>query len=475
MGLAYLFVRSLGRDLRLVAQELDSSTGTITSTAAEISTASMEVSENASRQAAALEETGAALVEVSSMTRTNSDHAQQASDLTRSARSAAETGTQDMTRMATAMKDIQVASSNIAKVVKTIDEFAFQTNLLALNAAVEAARAGEAGKGFAVVAEEVRSLARRSAQAAKETASIIEDSVVKSRHGVQISDKVAAGLRDIVRKIQEVDGLVAEIAAASREQTQGIGQVSTAMGQMESVTQANAAGAEESAAAAEELNAQAGTLTHAVNTLLRVIEGRIEVGATQEHKVPRMKTTPQNSLHLRPDKRHQDVPEVMPPQAATPEPTQGLPFIKTKPLIDWDAQSMSTGVPQVDQEHQVLIQRINQLHDACLRGTGRKELLEMLHFLGEYAQNHFAHEETIMDKHRCPAGQQNKDAHTRFLADYGQLLEMVERDGATTSATLKLKEMLGDWLKNHICKIDCQLKTSVPGEPEVTPGGRFSS
>ena len=136
---------------------------------------------------------------------------------------------------------------------------------------MEAARAGEAGMGFAVVADEVRNLAQRSAQAAKETAAKIEGAISNTAQGVDISSKVAAALNEIVVKARQVDELASEVASASREQTQGITQINTAVGQMDKVTQSNAASAEESAAAAEELNSQAIMMKEAVGELTRLV------------------------------------------------------------------------------------------------------------------------------------------------------------------------------------------------------------
>jgi methyl-accepting chemotaxis protein len=228
----------------------------------------------ANDQAASLEETSSSLEEMSSMTKRNSENARKANDLAKEARAAADKGVGDMAAMNAAMHAIKVSSDDIAKIIKTIDEIAFQTNILALNAAVEAARAGEAGMGFAVVADEVRNLAQRSAQAAKETAAKIEGAIVKTGQGVEISNKVASALNEIVSKVRQVDELIAEVAGASREQTEGITQINTAVGQMDKVTQSNAATAEESAAAAEELNAQAETMKHSVNELLQLVGGQ---------------------------------------------------------------------------------------------------------------------------------------------------------------------------------------------------------
>jgi methyl-accepting chemotaxis protein len=199
--------------------------------------------------------------------------------LGRQARQAGDLGVKDTADMMGAMDDIKRSSADIAKIIKTIDEIAFQTNILALNAAVEAARAGEAGAGFAVVADEVRNLAQRCAQAAKETAGKIEDAVQKSAKGADISAKVAKSLEEIVGKARQVDEMAGEVASASQEQNQGIAQVSTAVTQMDHVTQSNSASAEESASAAEELAAQAETLKAAVAELLLMVGGASAVQA----------------------------------------------------------------------------------------------------------------------------------------------------------------------------------------------------
>jgi len=163
--------------------------------------------------------------------------------------------------------------------------------LLALNAAVEAARAGEAGKGFAVVAEEVRNLAQRSAEAARTTADMIEGSVKNADNGVTISKEVAEALSEIAEGSRKVNDLVGEISAASNEQSQGIDQISTAVMQMDQVTQSNAANAEESASASEELSAQAEELNRMVRDLEGIVGGRSSGGdlhTIREHKHPNL-------------------------------------------------------------------------------------------------------------------------------------------------------------------------------------------
>jgi methyl-accepting chemotaxis protein len=310
LALAFVITRSITRGINAVTDTLSAGASQVVSAAGQVSSSSQSLAQGANEQAAALEETSASIEELSSMTKRNSENAEKANALAKQARVAAERGSTDMEAMSTAMSAIKASGADIAKIIKTIDEIAFQTNILALNAAVEAARAGEAGAGFAVVAEEVRNLAQRSAQAAKETAKQIETAIANTNQGVQISDKVAGALAEIVTQARQVDELVAEVAGASKDQSQGIGQVSTAVVQMDKVTQSNAANAEESASAAEELNAQAESMREAVARLLAMIDG--DRGTTSV-AAPTVSPTPQRAMmpvHAVPAKTRQLHPPV---------------------------------------------------------------------------------------------------------------------------------------------------------------------
>ena len=287
LAIGWVIIRGTNRALNQIVATLNDASSQVASAAGQVSAASQSLAEGSSEQAASLEETSASLEEIGSMTKRNADSAENARSIANETSQATETGTAQMGQMIAAMGAIKSSSDNIAKIIKTIDEIAFQTNILALNAAVEAARAGEAGAGFAVVADEVRALAQRAAQAAKETAEKIDDSIAKSGHGVEISGKVAEGLRLITEKTRQVNTLVVEIAGASKEQSQGLTQVSTAVSQMDKVTQDNAAGAEETAAAAEELNAQSAALLDSVGDLIRLVGGaRARSGAARSAARP---------------------------------------------------------------------------------------------------------------------------------------------------------------------------------------------
>jgi methyl-accepting chemotaxis protein len=278
--------------LKRIAWNLLDQASQVNGASGQLSAASQTLAEGSSEQASSLEETSSSLEEMSSMTKSNSENTDKANQLAKEARQAADRGVGDMQTMAAAMDDIKRSSDDIAKIIKTIDEIAFQTNILALNAAVEAARAGEAGLGFAVVADEVRNLAQRCAQAARETSAKIEGAISKSGQGVEITGKIATVLNEIVTKARQVDELVTEVAGASREQTDGIAQINMAVGEMDKVTQSNAATAEESAAAAEELNAQAETMRQSVAELMELIGGKNHGAATPPPEAPRGGTRP---------------------------------------------------------------------------------------------------------------------------------------------------------------------------------------
>jgi len=206
---------------------------------------SQSLSEAASEQAASLEETSSSLEEMTSMTKQNASNAHQANNLMNDTQEVIKKADSSMKQLTASMKEISAVSEQTVKIIKTIDEIAFQTNLLALNAAVEAARAGEAGAGFAVVADEVRNLAMRAAEAARNTSALMEDIVRKIKNGEKLVNLTDEGFRELTESSTKIVGLIQEIAAASQEQAQGIDQINKAVADMNTLTQRNAAAAEE--------------------------------------------------------------------------------------------------------------------------------------------------------------------------------------------------------------------------------------
>jgi methyl-accepting chemotaxis protein len=285
IGLAIMYVayRVSIKPLMQVAREIYEGTETSRMASSQLTHASQNLAQGASEQAAAIEETSASLEEVSSMIHSTANNAEQTKQLTADSRSSAQEGMRNMAEMTTAMEAIERSSSDVAKIVKSIDEIAFQTNILALNAAVEAARAGEAGAGFAVVADEVRSLAQRSATAAHESADKIETSIRNSRLGGVCLDRVKESLGQIDSKIAKTDALVAEITLAAREQAQGIEHVSIAIEQMNKVAQDMAESAGQIALAAEQTHDQAKSVEYLVEKGIRVVGFKVGRGQRQLH------------------------------------------------------------------------------------------------------------------------------------------------------------------------------------------------
>jgi methyl-accepting chemotaxis protein len=253
-------IDQMQESLRRLVGQVRNSTDSIGTASSEVASGSQDLSTRTEEAASSLQQTASAMEQLTSTVRQSADSARQANQLAVSAAEVAQRGGTVVSQVVSTMDEINASSRKIADIIGTIDGIAFQTNILALNAAVEAARAGEQGRGFAVVAGEVRSLAQRSAEAAREIKALIGASVDKVDTGSKLVADAGTTMTEIVASVQRVTDIIGEITAASSEQSDGIGQVNTAVTQLDQMTQQNAALVEQSAAAAESLKDQAARL-----------------------------------------------------------------------------------------------------------------------------------------------------------------------------------------------------------------------
>ncbi|WP_426088917.1 methyl-accepting chemotaxis protein [Janthinobacterium sp. PSPC1-1] len=258
-------LKDMTASLLRIVTEVRGGTQAIATASRQIASGNIDLSARTEQQASSLEETASSMEELTSTVQRNAQNASEANSLAASASTVAGKGGAVVAQVVETMGSINDSSRKIVDIIGVIDGIAFQTNILALNAAVEAARAGEQGRGFAVVATEVRNLAQRSAGAAKEIKGLINDSVAQVENGARLVDEAGHTMREIVDSVHKVSSIVGQISAASDEQRAGIEQVNQAIGEMDQVTQQNAALVEEAAAAAESMQEQAARLADAVS------------------------------------------------------------------------------------------------------------------------------------------------------------------------------------------------------------------
>jgi methyl-accepting chemotaxis protein len=275
LGLIFtiVFIQHLNRSLIKLDQDLVERSRQVKLLADQLTQNSTALADGAFKSSESLQETSSALEQLSSMTKRNASNSFEADQLMQLASESVIRAQTSMDNVIEAMGEISSSGSEIGKIIKSIDDIAFQTNLLALNAAVEAARAGEAGAGFAVVAEEVRNLASRSADAAKNTANLIENTTRNINSGSQMVNFTAENFRVVTDHSNKVAQLIGEVAEASKEQSQGIEQISKAVNNLDRVTQANAASAQESSHIANTLGAEEVKLVGTIGEINALISG----------------------------------------------------------------------------------------------------------------------------------------------------------------------------------------------------------
>jgi len=264
--------------LRLVLSSVKENALSIESNGRQMRSAADDLARRTERQAASLEQTSAALDEITVTVRTATQRAEEASRMVGETRTNAEESGRIVGEAIAAMARIESASNEIGKIINVIDEIAFQTNLLALNAGVEAARAGEAGKGFAVVAQEVRELAQRAAGAAKDIKALVSRSGNEVGSGVKLVQATGEALGRIGADVARINEHMTSIVMAAREQSTGLNEISTAVGQLDQMTQQNAA-------MVEQTNASSHTLAQDAERLTGLV-GQFREGHTMQRAMP---------------------------------------------------------------------------------------------------------------------------------------------------------------------------------------------
>jgi aerotaxis receptor len=265
IGMTLRTISQLGLMFRWLIDDVSEQVINVQTASNEIAQGNHDLSVRTEQAATSVQQTAASMTQMTATVKSNAETAVEANQLSGTASHAAAKGGQAVSEVVNTMNEITESSRKIADIIGVIDGIAFQTNILALNAAVEAARAGDQGRGFAVVAGEVRALAQRSANAAKEIKNLIGASVEKVESGSRLVDDAGKTMDDIVAQVKRVSDLIAEISSATEEQSSGVAQVDQAVGDLDHITQQNAALVEQSTAASESLKQQATRLVEAVS------------------------------------------------------------------------------------------------------------------------------------------------------------------------------------------------------------------
>ncbi|MBX3605265.1 MAG: HAMP domain-containing protein [Piscinibacter sp.] len=253
-------LNSMRKKLRGMVLDVRQTADGVGTASAEIATGNSDLSSRTESQAGALQQTASSMQQLAGSVQETARTTQEAREVVVQSSRVAERGAQTMQQVVSRMGEINHSATRIGEIIGVIDGIAFQTNILALNAAVEAARAGEHGRGFAVVASEVRALAQRSSTAAREIKTLIGDSSARVEAGSKLVDEAGGQMQEILSSVQKVSQLIGVIADAGQSQGQGIAQINAAIGQIDTVTQQNAALVEQLAAAAQSLREQSGRL-----------------------------------------------------------------------------------------------------------------------------------------------------------------------------------------------------------------------
>jgi len=441
-----------------------------TEAASQLSGQVEEVNRGAGHQRDRMAETATAMEEMNATVMEVAKNASNAAESAGRAKQKAQTGAQGVRSAVTSIARIEERilalketmgqlgrqADGIGQVINVISDIADQTNLLALNAAIEAARAGDAGRGFAVVADEVRKLAEKTMHAtgevgqavgsiqaqAKENIAAVEAAAQGVVESTQAAEESGRFMDEIVTIVDDTAGQVLSIATASEEQSAASEEINRAVEEVNGIAGTTAEDMAAAAVAIDELSRLAGEL----DTVIREMSGEEADGGSR----PASGRTQTPARHAAPSRAAVQAPQRTTAQAARPrQPARATGGDGA--MLTWD-DSLSVNIDAIDDQHKVLVDMINGLHEAMRTGKGVKVLEKLVDGLKNYTVDHFATEERLMVQHKYPGYLAHKKEHEKFVA------KVLEFENAfihgTASLTMDVMRFLKDWLVGHIKGVD---------------------